>query len=160
MPWFWNHTGCAAPICGTDSRNAAPRPASPCSGEEFYQQARRAVYLADVLPRRGVRHLHAFRSDAVLCVWLTKQLTGMSVSAAIEESPARGRALLARLLVDFELVSISDKKLAALAGFPARDELELKKPPTHREFRFGPLRLKLRATTAQPDRSRAGAWLV
>jgi len=122
-------------------------------GEEFYRQARRAVYLADLLPRVGVRHLHAFRSDAVLCVWMTKRLTGMSVSAGVEESPVPGRALLARLLAEFDLVSISDKKLAELAGFPARDELELKHPPTHRELRLGPLRLKLRASGPQPDRS-------
>ncbi|MCE9518352.1 MAG: glycosyltransferase family 4 protein [Verrucomicrobia bacterium] len=123
------------------------------SGEEFYQQARRAVYLADALPRRGVKHLHAFRSDAVLCVWLVNKLTGMSVSAAIEEQPATSRALLARLLVDFEMVSNSDKKLGGDTGLFAKDALSLNKPVTHRELRFGPLRLRLRKPALQQDRS-------
>lgn len=130
------------------------------SGEEFYRQARRAVHLAELLPRRGVKHLHAFRSDAVLCAWLVKQLTGMRISAAIEDSPVPGRALLGRLLADFDRVSNSDKKLAKLAGFPAEDDLELTKPATHRELRLGPIRLKLR--TAPPRRDRRGLedkWL-
>ncbi len=123
------------------------------SGEEFYQQARRAVYLADVLSRRGVKHLHAFRADAVLCVWLVKKLTGMSVSAAIEEQPAPSRALLARLLVDFELVTNSDKKLGVDTGLFSKDALSLHKPVTHRELRIGPLRLRLRKPASQQDRS-------
>ncbi len=123
------------------------------SGEEFYRQARRAVYLADVLPRRGVRHLHAFRSDAVLCVWLVKKLTGMRVSAAIEEQPVSGRGLLARLLADFELVTNSDKKLGEGTGLFSRDVLSLRKPATHRELRFGPLRLRLRKPAPEQDRS-------
>lgn len=123
------------------------------SGEEFYRQARRAAYLADVLPRRGVKHLHAFRSDAVLCVWMVKKLTGMSVSAAIEEQPIPGRGLLARLLLDFEMVSNSDKKLGDGTGLFPKDALSLQKPATHRELRFGPLRLRLRSPTARRDRS-------
>jgi glycosyltransferase involved in cell wall biosynthesis len=122
------------------------------TGEEFYRQARRAVYLADVLPRRGVKHLHAFRSDAVLCVWLVKKLANLRVSAAIEEQPASGRALLLRLLADFELVSNSDKKLSGGTGLFSTDVLSLQKPPTHRELRFGPLRLRLRRPAPQQDR--------
>ncbi len=122
------------------------------SGEEFYLQARRAVYLADVLPRRGVKHVHAFRSDAVVCVWLLKKLSGLRTSAAIEESPSLGRAVLARLLGDFDLVSSSDEKLNAMTGVLAQDKLSLKELPTHRELRLGPMRLKLRATPPTQDR--------
>ncbi len=123
------------------------------TGEEFYQQARRAVYLTEVLPLRAVRHLHAFRADAVLCVWLVKKLTGMSVSATIEEQPAPSRALLARLLVDFDMVTNSDKKLGDETGLFSKDALLLQKPVTHRELRFGPLRLRLRKPASQQNRS-------
>lgn len=122
------------------------------SGGEFYRQARRAAYLAELLPRRGAMHLHAFRSDAVFCVWLVKKLTGMSVSAAIEEQPATGRALLARLLPDFDLVTNSDKKLGADTGLFSKDALSLHKPVTHRELRLGPLRLRLRKPEPERDR--------
>jgi hypothetical protein len=123
------------------------------SGEEFYQQARRALWLSDALPRRGVKHVHAFRSDAVVCVWLLKKLSGLQVSAAIEEGPAVGRAALAKLLPDFTLISNSDEKLAAEAGFPAPDTLHLKKIPTHRQLNLGPLRVKRRAAPVVQDRS-------
>ena len=122
------------------------------SGEEFYLQARRAVYMADVLPRRGVKHVHAFRSDAVLCVWLMKKLWEFRASAAIEESPSLNRGLLARLLADFDLVSSSDEKLNAIAGYVAQDKLSLKTAPTPRELRLGPMRLKLQARRLLSDR--------
>ena len=122
------------------------------SGEEFYLQARRAVYLADVLPRRGVMHIHAFRSDAFICVWLLKKLTGLRASAAIEESPSLSRAMLARLIGEFDLVSNSDEKLGAITGVMAQDMLSLKELPTHRELRIGPVRLKRRASRPTQDR--------
>jgi hypothetical protein len=122
-------------------------------GDEFYLQARRAVYLADVLPRRGVKHVHAFRSDAVLCVWLLKKISGLRVSAAIEEAPKISRERLRKILADFELVTNSDSKLAERDEFLAGDLLELRKPPPPRELRLGPLRMKLRAHAPQPDRS-------
>ena len=124
------------------------------SGEDFYLQARRAIYLADVLPRRGVRHVHAFRSDAVVCVWLVKHLAGLSCSAGIEENPALGRAVLVKLLIDFDLVSNSDEKLASSAGFVARDELLLRSHSTHRILRIGPFRLK-RRNRSHPSRNGA-----
>ncbi|MEI6533796.1 MAG: glycosyltransferase family 4 protein [Verrucomicrobiaceae bacterium] len=121
------------------------------SGEEFYLQARRAVYLADALPRRGVKHVHAFRSDAVVCVWLLKKLGDFHASASIEESPALGRVALVRLLTDFEMVSNSDEKLSSDARFLAKDALLLKKSPMHRELSLGPLRLKLQARRSARD---------
>lgn len=130
------------------------------TGEEFYLQARRAAWLAEVLSRRGVKHLHAFRSDAVVLVWLLKKLMGLTASAAVEEMPAVSRALLLRLLPDFTLLSISDEKLAAEAGVSAEDALLLKKAVTHRQMSLGPLRLKRRAAPVTQDRSRLErAWL-
>lgn len=123
------------------------------SGETFYLQARRAVYLADVLPRRGTQHVHAFRSDAILCVWLLKQLSPFTISAAVEEAPKLSRAVLARLLPDFNQVSVSDEKLASYPSLGLRDVLKLTIPARQSELRLGPLRLKLKAAPSPPDRS-------
>ena len=123
------------------------------SGDEFYLQARRAVYLADVLARRDVKHVHAFRADAALCVWMLQRIGGFVVSMAVEDAPSLSRAVLLRMREQFSLVSNSDQKLAAQTGFSAGDALLLRKPPSHRELRLGPLRLKLRHKAEAVDRS-------
>jgi len=122
------------------------------SGEDFYQQARRAIWMAEALPRRGARHLHAFRADAAVTVWLWHQLTKLPVSATIEDSPALSRAMLAKLLPAFVLASVSDEKLAAQVGIGVKDVLKLKNPPSHQELRLGPLRVKRRTTAVVQDR--------
>jgi hypothetical protein len=107
-----------------------------------------------------VKHLHAFRSDAVVCVWLVGKLSGLRISAAVEEGPELSRTALAKLLPDFALLSNSDEKLAKEAGFSAPDTLHLKKTPTHRQLSLGPLRVKRRTAPAVQDRSAAElAWL-
>ncbi len=120
-------------------------------GETFYAQARRALWMADALPRRGIRHVHAFRSDAMIGVWLLKKISRLSVSVAIEESPELSRALIIRLLPDFDLSTVSDEKITASS--PAlKDWLQLHKPETHRKLRLGPLQVKVRATPPAQDR--------
>lgn len=129
-------------------------------GEAFYVQARRAVWLADSLPKRGVRHLHAHTSHEIATVWLWKKLTGRQASAAIEESPTLSRVALGKLLADLDAVSVSDEKLLQHAGSGAKDFLQLRKPPSHRELRVGPLRLKRRYTPPAIDRRPLEqAWL-
>ncbi len=129
-------------------------------GETFYIQARRAVWLAEALPKRGTRHLHAHTSADVVTVWLWKKLTGLAASAAIEDSPALSRVVLSRLLPDFDLASVSDGKLVQSADLKLGDTLHLRRPPSHREFRLGPLRLKLRHTAPAADRTALErAWL-
>lgn len=129
-------------------------------GEAFYIQARRAVWLAEVLPKRGVRHLHAFTSAEAVAVWLFKKLTGLQVSAAIEEAPGLSRVVLGGLLADFDLASVSDEKLVHSLNFKLGDSLNLRRPPSHRELRLGPLRIKLRHTAPAADRtSLERAWL-
>lgn len=120
-------------------------------GETFYTQARRAVWMADALPRRGIRHVHAFRSDAMIGVWLLKKISGLSVSVAIEAPPELSRALIMRLLPDFDLSSVSDEKITT--SIPAlKDWLQLNKAETHRRLRLGPLQVKVRATPPVRDR--------
>ena len=121
-------------------------------GEVFYTHARRAVWLADTLPRRGVQHLHAHTSEQAVTVWLWKKLTGRQASVAIEESPGLSRATLLKLLPDFDAVSMSDEKLLLEAGSSAKDVLQLHKPASHRIIRVGPLRLKKRQRPPVVDR--------
>ncbi|HSI64712.1 MAG TPA: hypothetical protein VLE43_16405, partial [Candidatus Saccharimonadia bacterium] len=129
-------------------------------GEEFYRQARRAVWLAESLPKRGVKIVHAFRSDAVVCVWLVKKLVGLRVSAAIEDAPTLSRATLVKLLADFDLASVSDEKLRGMLPSSVEDVLKLQKPPTHRKLNLGPVKLKLRNNAPAEDRSaQERAWL-
>ncbi len=124
------------------------------SGSDFYTVARHAVYLAEVLPKRGTRHLHARLSDTVLTAWLLKQLLpALHLSCAIEHEPLLSRALLARLLPAFDLVSVSDPKLAAQLSCPSADDLQLGAPVQHAELRLGPVRIKRKITAPPPDRA-------
>ncbi|HSI65704.1 MAG TPA: glycosyltransferase family 4 protein, partial [Candidatus Saccharimonadia bacterium] len=122
-------------------------------GEEFYRQARRAVWLAESLPKRGVKIVHAFRSDTVVCVLLVKKLAGLRASAAIEDAPTLSRATLVKLLADFDLASVSDEKLRGMLPSGVEDVLKLQKPPTHRKLNLGPVKLKLRNNAPAEDRS-------
>jgi len=55
------------------------------SSEFFLQQARYALFLRRWVERDGVRHLHAMTSRELLCGWLLHQLTGVTLSASIED---------------------------------------------------------------------------
>ncbi len=120
---------------------------------DFYVAARNAVYLADVLPHRGTRHVHAWRSCAVVTVWLLKQLLpALKVSCAIEENPCIPRSLLARLIPAFDLTSISDSRLNEQLANSYPDELKLELPFRHMELRVGPLKVKRKVATPVRDR--------
>jgi glycosyltransferase involved in cell wall biosynthesis len=84
----------------------------PVDGELYFREARRAVYLAGEVVRMGIRHLHAFRSDALLCIWQMHQLTGLPASATIEPKPAFSRSALDVMLRDFTFGSNAEPKLA------------------------------------------------
>ena len=55
------------------------------SSEMFLQQARYALFLRRWIERDGVRHLHAMTSREMLCGWMLRKLTGVTLSASIEE---------------------------------------------------------------------------
>ena len=127
----------------------------------FYQSARHAVYLADVLGKRGTRLAHACRSDAMVTLWLLKQLRpGLKITAAIEENPVLPRGLLARLLKDFDLASVSDPRLNEQTGGVFPDVLKLQAPFAHKEMRLGPLKLKTKRAAKPVNRREVEiAWL-
>jgi len=127
----------------------------------FYQSARHAIYLADMLGKRGTKLVHAHRSDAVVTTWLLKQLMPtLKITAAIEENPALPRGLLARLLPDFDLLSMSDARLNDQLKPSAADVLKLAVPFVHQELRFGPIKVKKKKAAPAVDRKAVEfAWL-
>jgi glycosyltransferase involved in cell wall biosynthesis len=133
--------------------SARGRMGDAVSSNDFYLAARHATYLADLLKCRGTQHVHAWRSDAVLTVWLLKQLRpDLKVSCAIEENPSVARSLLARLVPDFDLTSISDCRLNDQLKTPCSDELKLEVAFRHKELRVGPLKVKRKVATPRRDR--------
>ena len=125
---------------------------SAVSGERFFREARRALRLVAIMDKRDVPQVHFARSDAALCAWLVKRLTGCQLSGAIEERPLAGRGLLAELAPDFDLFSVSDPELGEKLKGVATDHLNLQRPETH--WRLGPLRLRRRHPEAGADAAR------
>jgi len=126
------------------------------TGTQFYLHARHAVYLADTLPKRATRHLHARGSTALITVWLLHQLLpDLSISCAIEDSPALPRSLLIRLLDVCQLMSISDAVLLDQLGRSSTvaDDLQLRPQFERKETRIGPVRIKRKVATTAPDRN-------
>lgn len=66
-------------------------------GEVFFQAARRAVWLAEEAPKRGVLHLHAARSPAVLVAWLAARLAHLTFSGLLEPSHDLDSKIVARI---------------------------------------------------------------
>lgn len=97
----------------------------PVDGEVFFQEARRAVFTVQLAERRGIRHVHAFRSGSMLWAWLVSRLAGITASFAVEPHPLQKRSLLEKLLPDFAFGSVSDEKLAAKLGNAFPDDLKL-----------------------------------
>ena len=81
------------------------------SSEFFLQQARHALYLRRWLARDGVRHLHAMTSRELLCAWMLRKLTGITVSATIEEKPFLSLTAIERLAPDCTGLRVWDDAL-------------------------------------------------
>jgi Glycosyl transferases group 1 len=81
------------------------------SGEEYYREARRALWVADALRQRGIGHLHAARASSLLCAWLVKRLAGLRVSFALDRRGATSRRAYARLCRDLDFGAVSDDLL-------------------------------------------------
>ncbi|MEZ5300765.1 MAG: glycosyltransferase family 4 protein [Verrucomicrobiales bacterium] len=129
-------------------------------GEDFFVQARRAVFAAELCARRGYRLIVAAGSRAALWVWLAAKLTGIRAAAAIESDPAAPRALLEKILPDFSAANLADAKLRQkLPAFQDRLALE---PPKPQRRRLGPIKWK--SDPPQIDRAaqrkRAADWVA
>ncbi|MFK5921928.1 MAG: glycosyltransferase family 4 protein [Verrucomicrobiota bacterium] len=102
--------------------------------EDFMIQARRALHLNRVIDKRGIRHLHAMRSDMVLCAWMAHRLSGVGFSLATEAKPDIGRAALDKMAADAVLVSRGD--------FEGGDDALMLRPPKTTHLKLGPLKIR------------------
>lgn len=99
------------------------------SGEDYYREARRALWIAGLLRRRGIAHLHAARATALLCAWLVKQLApGVRVSFALDRRSAASRRAAARLCGDLDFGAVSDDLLFETVRAECGDALPLVTP--------------------------------
>jgi glycosyltransferase involved in cell wall biosynthesis len=97
-------------------------------GELYYREARRALWIAGALRRRGIGHLHAARATSILCAWLVKQLSGVRVSFALDRSSAASRRAYATLCKDLDFGAVSDDLLFETVRAECGGELPLVTP--------------------------------
>jgi len=97
-------------------------------GEDFYREARRALWIVGALERRGIGHLHAARAGSLLCAWLVKQLAGVRVSFALDRRGASSRRAYARLCRDLDFGAVSDDLLFETLRAECGDDLPLVAP--------------------------------
>lgn len=106
--------------------------------EEFLIAARRALSLARLVEKRGIRHLHAARSSVLVTAWLVHRLTGIPFSFTIESRrPFLGVETIDRLAAEASLVSRADSR------DESGDRLALRPRDRTRRMEIGPLKLKL-----------------
>lgn len=70
------------------------------STELFFQHARYALYLRRWLARDGVRHVHAISSRELLCGWMLRKLTGVTLSVTLDEKLALPANVFTKLARD------------------------------------------------------------
>ena len=105
------------------------------SGEDFLRQARRALHLDRIFKKRGIRHVHAARSDLAVCAWLLHRRGGYTFSVAIESDPVIGKKAVNRIATDAIYSSLADVE--------GGDRLELRNQPKTRQIRIGPIKLRI-----------------
>jgi glycosyltransferase involved in cell wall biosynthesis len=84
----------------------------------FLRQARFAVALQRMFKQRGICHVHATSSRALVCGVLLKKVLGVSLSASIEAKPALSRDTIENALEHAVGGRIADRKLAERIGAP------------------------------------------
>lgn len=112
--------------------------------EDYLFQARRALHLARLLHKRGIRHVHATRSAVAVTAWLAARLTGGTFSAAFEADAGMASSAIDRLAAEAVLVSRADD--------PGRDHLALRPTDRRRRLVLGPLKTRLPGEKPAPDR--------
>ena len=117
--------------------------------ERFLLEARRALQIAELAERRGIRHLHAARSNTAVTAWIVFKLGAIDrFSFAVEEVPSPEAKVLDSIEKDAVLASRAD----------GEDPLALAKP-AFRRLKLGSLKLRLWPET-QPNRHGIyAAWM-
>lgn len=124
-------------------------------GQHFFTAARHALHLARVCRKRGLRHVHATRSDTALCAWMLHRLAGLTYSLAIEGGcPFSAKTvdiLASGAVVTARADSTSHAEKCPLPGLAIVDR--------RRRVTFGPLKFRLPGETPAPDPAPAlEAW--
>ena len=80
------------------------------STEDYLRHARLALSLRPWIVRDGVKHIYAASSREALTAWILRRLTGVTVSATIEEKSAIPAAILCEMAAEFEGFRITGKR--------------------------------------------------
>ena len=107
---------------------------SGVSTEDYLTQVRRALHLRRLISKREIRHIHATRSNMVLCAWIVHRLSGISFSMAVEDNPDISRSALDKIAGDAALVSRAD--------YEGGDDLLQLSPPQASHLKVGPLKIR------------------
>ncbi len=83
---------------------------SKLSTEEYLRQARYALTIRPWIARDGVSHVHAASSREIIAAWILKRLTGITISATIEEKSIIPASILCELAPDFAGFRIAGKR--------------------------------------------------
>ena len=125
-----------------------------CNTADYLEAARVALYLAPKLARRGIRHVHATDSRALLCAWILQRLAKITISATIESPPAFAPCVVERLLTSCTGGRVSDPKISG--AFDGRFLAE-PKPPRWRGT-FGSSRSHINEQFLQQWRNQLETW--
>lgn len=86
---------------------------SKLSTEEYLRQARYALFLRAAITADGTKHVHAASSRELVTAWLLRRLTGVTISATIEDRPAIPDDALLVLARDCVAVRCGHDRVAA-----------------------------------------------
>jgi glycosyltransferase involved in cell wall biosynthesis len=125
-----------------------------CNTADYLEAARVALYVAPKLARKGIRHIHATDSRALLCAWILQRLAKITISATIESPPAFASGVVERLLTSCTGGRVSDPKIRA--GFDGRFLAEPK--PTRWRGSFGPSGAHISEQFLQQWRDQLETW--
>jgi glycosyltransferase involved in cell wall biosynthesis len=84
----------------------------------FLRQARFAITLRRMFAQKGITHVHATSSRALICGVLLKKLLGITLSASIEAKPPVSREVIENALRHAVGGRIADRKLSEHLGDP------------------------------------------
>ncbi|MGI8602731.1 MAG: glycosyltransferase family 4 protein [Verrucomicrobiales bacterium] len=111
--------------------------------EDFFRDARRAIYAAGVVRKRHIRHVHAWNDSTMLWAWLVKKLTGCAISFTTGDRLLLPVAVSAHLAQDFDFGNAGHAELRRMADGRFEDELGLEWKPQAR-IALGRLRIGTR----------------
>ena len=115
--------------------------------EEYLRQARRALHLARVFRKRGIRFVHAARGATALTAWLLHRLIGIPFSLSIEPHSEIASGGIDRIAREAALTSRAD------TGEESGDRLGLRPVDRTRRLVLGPIKLRLPGLKLLPDRT-------